>query len=137
MGIEDNKKVALEFFDAVAGGDTERMGSLMTDDATWWVLPNTVFSGLHKKADFLAIVPQLFAEAAGPFTFRFDDITAEGDRVAITAKGHILMKSGKAYSSDYHFLLFFRDGLISAGKEYMDSAHVGQIFGVPEAVPAE
>ncbi|AMK25296.1 MULTISPECIES: nuclear transport factor 2 family protein [unclassified Sphingobium] len=136
MSLEGNKKVALEFFDAVASGDTARMGALMTDDATWWVIPSTVFSGLHQKNDFLAIVPQLFAEADGPFTFRFDDITAENNRVAITAKGHILMKSGKAYSSDYHFLLFFRDGKISAGKEYMDSAHVGEVFGFPEATVA-
>jgi ketosteroid isomerase-like protein len=133
MELDENKKLVKQFFDAIAGGDTARMDELMTDDATWWVAPSTVFSGLHQKQDFLAIVPQLFAQAAGPLTFEFYDLTAEGDRVSVTAKGNLLMKSGKTYQSDYHFLLRVRDGKIAGGREYLNSAHVNDIFGHPEA----
>jgi ketosteroid isomerase-like protein len=129
MSLAENKKVALEFFDAVAHGDVARMSGLMTTDATWWVAPSNKFSGTHQKEDFLAIVPTLFAEASGPFRFRFDEITAEEDRVSVTAKGNLKMKSGKTYQSDYHFLLKIRNGKIAVGKEYADSAHINEIFG--------
>lgn len=131
MSSKANKELVLEFFDAIAHGDTQRMDTLMTSDATWWVAPSTIFSGLHPKMAFLAIVPQLFALAAGPLTFRFDELTAEDDRVSLTAKGNMLMKSGKIYQSDYHFLLRVRDGKIAGGKEYLNSAHVNDIFGAP------
>lgn len=132
MSLAENKKVVAEFFDAIAAGDTQRMDQMMTEDATWWVAPSTIFSGLHQKRDFLAIVPQLFAQAAGPLTFEFFDMTAEDDRVSLTAKGNLLMKSGKTYQSDYHFLLRLREGKIAGGKEYLNSAHVNDIFGHPE-----
>jgi len=133
MGLEENKKLVEDFFDAIAAGDTARMDMMMTDDSTWWVSPSTVFSGLHKKHDFLAIVPKLFEQAAGPLSFKFHDFTAEDDRVSLTAKGHMLMKNGRTYASDYHFLLYIRDGKIAAGKEYLNSAHVGDIFGLPKS----
>jgi len=91
MGLEENKAVACDFFDAMMAGDVARMGKLMTDDATWWVMRSTVFSGLHQKQEFLAMVPQLFAEVTGPFKIRFDEITAEDDRVSMTAKGRVEM----------------------------------------------
>ena len=136
MDIAENKKLVEQFFDAIARGDIARMDEMMTDDATWWVAPSTVFSGLHERYDFLAIVPQLFEQAAGPLSFKFGEFTAEDDRVSLTAKGHLLMKNGKTYASDYHFLLYVRDGKIAGGREYLDSVHVGEVFGLPDTAVA-
>jgi uncharacterized protein len=136
MTLKENKTLALEFFDAIAHGDVARINNLMTNDGTWWVSPSTKFSGLHQKKDFLRIIPRLFAEAAGPLTFRFDELTAEEDRVSMTAKGHLLMKSGQTYQCEYHFLIRVRDGKIAGGKEYLDSVHVNSIFGPPQKAAA-
>lgn len=132
MTLEQNKRLAREFIEASCSGNVSRMSELMTDDATWWVMPSTPYSGVHKKEEFLSFVPQLFSDADGPMTMRFDEFTAEGDRVSITAKGHVKLKSGKVYASDYHFLLFIRDGKIAKGKEYMDTAQVAEVFGAPK-----
>jgi ketosteroid isomerase-like protein len=131
MGTKENKALVLDFFAAVEKGDTKSMSEMMTDDATWWVAPSTKFSGVHKKNDFLAIVPQLFEAAAGPLTFQYGELTAEDNRVAMTAKGHLLMKSGMTYQSEYHFLVYVRDGKIAGAREYLDSKHVNEIFGAP------
>ena len=132
MSVQDNKKVVKDLFDAISKGDVAAISALTTEDVTWWVVPNNKFSGLHSKSAWLEIIPQLFAGAAGPLTFRIDEVTAEDDRVSMTAKGHLLLRSGKVYESDYHFLLWVRDGKVSACKEYADSVHIGQIFGFPE-----
>jgi uncharacterized protein len=132
MALEENKAVGLAFFDAVARGDTKKMDSLMTEDATWWVAPSTVYSGLHKKRDFLKLLPTLFENAAGPLTFKHGDMTAEADRVSLHSEGHLEMKGGKAYKNTYHFLLHVKDGKVAKGQEWMDTAHVNEIFGAPK-----
>jgi ketosteroid isomerase-like protein len=134
MKSKDNKEVVRKFFDAVAEGDTTLMASMLTQDATWWVAPSTIFSGVLTKARWLEIIPMLFANADGKFEIKLGDWTAEEDRVSVTAKGHLKLKDGRVYASDYHFLIWVRDGKIARGKEYMDSAHVNDIFGAPDKV---
>lgn len=129
MSLEKNKKLAREFLEASCMGNTSRMRDMTTDDFTWWVMPSTPYSGIHQKEEFLSMIPQIFSEADGSFTMRFDEFTAEDDRVSVTAKGHLKLKNGKVYASDYHILLFLRDGKVARGKEYMDTAHVAEVFG--------
>lgn len=131
MTLEANKQLAQDFLNAIAVGDIDRVSGMMTDDARWWVIPSTTFSGVHEKEAFLGLFPQVLDLGDGPLTFRFDEITAEDDRVSLTAKGHLKLKNNKIYGADYHFLLFIKDGKIAAGKEYVDTSHVGEIFGAP------
>jgi len=85
MSTETNKQTVLAFFAAMGRNDVETMGKLMTDDATWWVVPGTKFSGLWPKADYLSNIGLLYEIAAGPLEMDFREITAEDDRVAIVA----------------------------------------------------
>lgn len=133
MTLETHKQLAQDFLNAVAAGDVDRVSEMMTDDATWWVMPSTPVSGLHQKEGFLNLFPQVLSLGDGPLTFRFDEITAEDDRVSLTVKGHLKMKNGMVYSGDYHFLVFIKDGKIAHGKEYVNTAHVAEVLGAPAA----
>ena len=125
--LDANKRAALALFNAISAADIDLLAGLVTEDMKWWVSPSTIFSGTYDKQTWLANFEKLFANAAGPIRFRFDDITGEADRVSPTAKGNMPFTSG------YHFLLFFRDGEAAHCKEYLDSAHVSMIFGAPTA----
>jgi len=129
MSLENNKILVREFLEASCAMNIERMRLLTTDDFTWSTM-SAQQPQVHKKEDFLNFLPQLFAEADGPFTMLFDEFTAEDDRVSVTAKGHLKLKNGKVYANAYHILLHIRDGKIARGQEYMDSAHVAEIFGL-------
>lgn len=124
----ENKVVVQNFFDALTNFDVEKIDALLADDATWWVAHSTPVSGLYDRAGFLQNIANFAPAAAGPFTFSFADWTAEEDRVALTAKGHLPLKTGKVYASDYHFLFRLRDGKIVEGKELFDSAHLCDCF---------
>ncbi|WP_183029929.1 nuclear transport factor 2 family protein [Altericroceibacterium spongiae] len=128
MTVEHNKRLAREFLEASCVGDEQTMRDITTDDFTWWLLPSTPFGGTHAKDDFLAMLKQTFANADGPFTIEFGDFTAEDDRVSVTAQGNVKMKNGKVYDGHYHILFYFRDGKISSGREYFDSALVLDVF---------
>ncbi|WP_433556078.1 nuclear transport factor 2 family protein [Pseudonocardia xinjiangensis] len=129
--LEQNKTTVLAYFLALGRNDISAMDALMTEDATWWIVPGTKFSGLHQKSEFLENISMLYATAAGDLEMEFRDITAEGDRVAIVAKGNLPMKDGRTYQSNYNFLVHMRDGKIANGKEFLDAIHVNEIFGAP------
>ena len=128
MSIEDNKALARSFLEASCAGDFARMREITTDDFTWWQLPSTPFGGTHSKDQFFETLAGAFANADGPFTIEFGDFTAEDDRVSVTAQGNVKFKNGKLYNGHYHCLFYFRDGKISKGREYFDSALVIKVF---------
>jgi uncharacterized protein len=133
MSGEDNKKLVRSYFKAVEAGDLNELARITTDDFTFWVAPTTIVSGTYSKEKWLQLVSGLLADMAGPMTQTPDELTAEDDRVSATAIGSIPFKSGKTYSSHYHYLFFVRDGKISEIKEYLDTYHVGEVFGFPNA----
>lgn len=128
MTLESNKKLARDFLEASTVGDIDFMREVTTDDFTWWHPPSTAFGGTHTKEEFLTMLPETFADADGPFTIEFGDFTAEDDRVSVTAQGYVKFKNGKVYDGHYHCLFYFRDGKISGGREYFDSALVNYVF---------
>jgi uncharacterized protein len=130
---EDNKNVVRSFFKALEAGDIEQIGHLTTDDFTFWIAPTTIASGTYTKETFLKLISETFDNLAGPTTLQLGDLTAEDDRVSVTMVGNMPLKSGKVYNNHYHLLFFLRDGKVSAVKEYSDTYHVGEIFGVPDA----
>lgn len=134
MSVEVNKQVVRDFFQALRDGDVASLDRLTTDDVVWWVAPTTIFSGTYQKAEWLALLTNLFAEAATPYDTHIVDLTAEEDRVSATATGAVVLKDGRQYRNDYHLLFFLRGGRIASCKEYMDSYRSGLVFGFPDAV---
>lgn len=132
MGIQENKKAVIDVIDTLQAADIEGFKALTTDDFTWWIAPTSINSGMRNKEEWVALMHQFFDDAAGPFLLKLFDVTAEEDRVSVTAKGHFERKNGSIYHSDYHFLFFVRDGKVSAVKDYTDTYHTGLVFGFPE-----
>ena len=127
MSIESNKQLARDILAAAAGGNMAALDALMTDDATWWLLPT--MGGLYTKKEFLAMLPRVWASLESPLDLQLIDLTAEDDRVSVTFTGQAKAKNGKNYNNHYHVLFFVRDGKMAAVKEYFDSAHAHDVFG--------
>jgi ketosteroid isomerase-like protein len=53
---------------------------------------------------------------------------AEGDRVALEVVSSGDLKNGRLYRQEYHFLMEFRDGKISAVREYLDTQHAHAVW---------
>ncbi len=51
MNTEHNIEMAKEYLKAVGNRDTKAIEELMIEDATWWIIPGTKFSGLHQIKD--------------------------------------------------------------------------------------
>lgn len=126
MSLEDNKRVVMDYFDAVMAVDTAKLDSLIAEGATQWLMPGTPLSGTVERDQMVGGIQFLASVAAGPIVITPGIVTAEDDRVAVTATSNIPLKSGKTYANNYHMLFQLKDGKITHIKEYFDSAHVNE-----------
>jgi len=123
MGIEENKRVVLAYFQAMGTGSPEP--GLLAADARWW-LPRL---GVLTLSELAKISEQLRPQMASPVSMSVNHITAEGDRVAVETSGHAKLVDGQEYNNVYHFLFFLRDGKITEIHEHGDSAYAHRVFG--------
>jgi ketosteroid isomerase-like protein len=130
MSLEQNKQTAREFLVATVKHDAERVASLMTDDATYWVQGKPhlfAYAGEQTKQQIYKYMqtPSVFR---GGLAQKFGAVTAEGDRVAVEMEVDGIAPNGVHYNNTYHYLLIFRDGKIAKIKEYLDTSHAAEVF---------
>jgi hypothetical protein len=128
MSTAANKKLIQEIFAAAGNPDPAvRDRSLfvasLADDATWVVTGqyswSRTFTGkpsiLH---DLHGHVRELLVERARTIAHRF---IADGDCVAVEAKGDNVTKAGMRYDNDYCLVFRLAGGQIKEVREYCDS----------------
>ena len=130
MSLEQNKQTAKEFLAASAKHDADRLASLMTDDATYWVQgkPHLFpYAGEKTKAEICKYfqTPSIFRDGLEQ---TIGAVTAEEDRVSVEVEVRGIAPSGKLYNNTFHYLFIFRDGKIARVKEYVDTYHAAEVF---------
>jgi ketosteroid isomerase-like protein len=132
MNIEDNRRVATEFFRCHDAGNPQGALDLLADDCKYWIAgkPGRNASGgrVHGKAEMADIFRRMGEAMTGPLRMTVKHTTAEGDRVAVEATSRGELKNGKVYEQEYHLLMTIRDGRIAAVREYLDTQHVQEIW---------
>lgn len=120
--IEANKDVARRYMRAVVDGDIATIEALQHPDCTWWILG---FGDMSRQAFIDSVRGGLLS--ADKRVVEIVGLTAEGDRVAVEARGEMTFPN-TVYRNEYHNLLVIRDGAIVSGKEYMDTRAVAAAF---------
>jgi hypothetical protein len=127
----DNKTIAREFFARFSASDIEGALALMTDDATWLIAgkPERMpTAGLYPKERIRKLFYTMLKQLDGGLQLTVKGMVAEGDRVALEAESRGDLKNGRRYRQQYHFLIEFRDGKISAVREYLDTQHAHDVW---------
>jgi uncharacterized protein len=128
MGLEENKKVVVSFFENFSA---ETVRSMMADNATWTVMgkpENFALAGTQKKAEFVEGLQGLIAAMPNGLRITVKSVVAEGDRVAVEAESYGELVNGKVYNNQYHFLVELQGGKIQAVREYCDTLHAKDVF---------
>ncbi len=115
MSTRDNKEVVQRYLQAVRDGDLATLEALQHPDVKWWVLGVGEFG---REAFLESVRANLLAAERRSITVL--SMTAEEDRVSFEAEGEMVF-ADRTYCNAYHNLLTLRDGLIVAGREYMDT----------------
>jgi ketosteroid isomerase-like protein/catechol 2,3-dioxygenase-like lactoylglutathione lyase family enzyme len=127
MSLDDNKRVAREFFSRLSASDLDGALALMAGDATWWIAgkPGSVpVCGTLSKEQFGKLIRRMVGRTNGGLRVTIKGMTAEGDRLAVELASHGELTDGRVYDQEYHVLLEIREGTIRAAREYLDTQHV-------------
>ena len=119
--LEQNKKLTLDFFDAIQRGDAESIADTYADDGHVVTMGNTLISGTRGKSEIREFAGGVLEAFPAGLSYTIHNMTAEEDRVAVEASCDGVHVSGEPYRNHYHFLLTWRDGELVELKEYMDT----------------
>lgn len=132
MSNEDNRRVAMAFFERYDAGDIPGALDLMAEDITYWLAgkpgSNATAGRAHSKAEMADIFRRMGGAMTGPLRMQVKGTVAEGDKVAVEATSRGELRDGRVYDQEYHVLMTIRDGKIAAAREYMDTAHVMTVW---------
>jgi len=125
--IEDNKKLAAEFFARLSASDIAGALDTMTDDATWWIAGKPELlpaAGVHSKEQIARLFNRMAGQLKDGLRMTVKGMISEGDKVAVEVESYGELRNGRTYHQEYHLLMTIRDGKVSAVREYLDTQHV-------------
>jgi ketosteroid isomerase-like protein len=134
MSTEHNKAVAHQFFARFTTGDIDGALNTMTDDATWWIpgkKERSPSAGLYAKDKIERLFNRMAQALKAGLEMTVKSCIAEGDRAALEVVSSGDLKNGRLYRQEYHMLMHFRDGKISAVREYLDTQHAHDVWIAP------
>ncbi|WP_375776472.1 nuclear transport factor 2 family protein [Bradyrhizobium sp. ma5] len=136
MSAADNKKLVQEIF-AIAGDpdpavrEKSLLVANLADDAIWTVTGQ--YSWSHTFTGKQSIMNDLHGHVRSRLVERGRTIAhrfiADGDIVAVEAKGNNLTKEGQRYDNDYCLVFRFDGGRIKEIREYCDSVLTEEALG--------
>lgn len=125
-----NKALVARFFETFSSGDVPAIIGAMAPDGSWWVSGKLDgMSGSYTAAGLAPLLEGANAGyKAGALRITPSGMIAEGDKVAVEAKGYAELLDGRKYDCQYHFLITIRGGKVADVREYMDTLHAKEIF---------
>lgn len=125
------KQVATAFLQSIEDGDATALEALLAPSFHWWVAG----WGARSRTELLAALSRTMT-AFPSRRLSVIGVTAEGERVAVEAEGRF-ERPGLLYCNTYHYLFIVRDGRITSGCEYFDTAAARAAFGSPPSPTQE
>ncbi len=131
MDTDRNTATAQRFFELFSASDIDGVLALMTDDATWRIPGKqelTPTAGVYTKERIGRLFRRMIDNHSTGLQMTVLSSIAAGNRVALEVTSSGDLKNGRLYRQEYHFLMEFRDGKISAVREYLDTQHAHEVW---------
>jgi hypothetical protein len=131
MGAAENKQLIQNMFAELSKGNAEAFLGSMADDVRFTIIGTTKYSGtFNGKQELVAkLLGPLTAQLEGGISLTPDNFIAEGDYVAMQARGKATSKTGKSYNNTYCQVFRIAKGKVQEVTEYLDTELVTSAFG--------
>jgi len=131
MGAAENKQLIQNMFAELSKGNAEAFLGNMADDVRFTIIGTTKYSGtFNGKQELIAkLLGPLTSQLEGGLTITPDNFIADGDYVAMQARGKSQTKTGKSYNNTYCQVFRLANGKVKEVVEYLDTELVTSAFG--------
>jgi carbon monoxide dehydrogenase subunit G/ketosteroid isomerase-like protein len=116
--LEVNKRVALQFIEAMDKADAELADACLAPEAITDTKGFSKLSGIRQRGEIVGNIGAFKILMPGGMKPEIKSVTAEGDRVSIEFEGHATTPDGKAYGNQYSMVFTFTNGKIHRLNEY-------------------
>jgi ketosteroid isomerase-like protein len=123
--MSKEKDIVTSFITSAAELRVDDAVALIADDCECWYTGG----GSVSREAFVAGMRFLLSQVAelGPVLIK--EMIQEGNRVAVEYANKLKQKNGMLYDNAYQSKMVVVNGKITVMREYLDSAHVAQVFG--------
>jgi ketosteroid isomerase-like protein len=131
MGAAENKKLIQDMFAELSKGNAQAFLNNMADNVKFTIIGTTKYSGTcNGKQELISKVLQpLTAQLEGGLTITPENFIADGDYVAMQARGKSNTKSGGTYNNTYCQVFRIANSKVQEVTEYLDTELVTKAFG--------
>jgi ketosteroid isomerase-like protein len=123
--MSKEKAIVTAFITAAAELRVDDAIQLIADDCECWYTGG----GLVSREDFVAGMRFLLGQVAEPGPVLIKEMIQEGNRVAVEYANKLKLRNGRLYDNAYQSKMVIENRKITVLREYLDSAHVAQVFG--------
>src|SRR5437868_15206343 len=105
MSVEQNRKLAREFFECFNANDVAGALARMSEDSTWWIAGKPgahPAAGTKTKPEIARLFKSMGGQLKDGLRMKIKSALAEGDRVAIEVESHGELQNGRVYDQQYH-----------------------------------
>lgn len=131
MGAAENKQLIQTMFAELSKGNAEAFLGNMADNVRFTIIGTTKYSGTcnGKQELIQKVLAPLTAQLEGGLTITPENFIADGDYVAMQARGKSTTKTGKSYNNTYCQVFRLASGKVQEVIEYLDTELVTSAFG--------
>ncbi len=131
MGAAENKQLIQTMFAELSKGNAEAFLGNMADNVRFTIIGTTKYSGTcnGKQELIQKVLAPLTAQLEGGLTITPENFIADGDYVAMQARGKSTTKTGKSYNNTYCQVFRLANGKVQEVTEYLDTELVTSAFG--------
>ena len=133
MGTAENKDLIEHIFAGLEIGDGRLLFESMTEDFRWIIPGTTKWSKVYEGREAVAneLMRPLRAKIEGRVKTKAQRIIADGDFVAVEARGDNVTRAGEPYCNTYCFVFRFEEGRLREVTEYQDTELATRVLGDP------
>jgi ketosteroid isomerase-like protein len=130
MDAIKNKELLESIYAELQKGNFQLLIDSLAQDARWTIMGTQEWCRTYdgKQVVLAQLLEPVFAVFAGPGSLTAHRFIAEGEYVAVEARGQCTTKAGKAYNNMYCSIYRIVEGKIKEIAEYMDTALVAAVL---------
>ena len=131
MSATENKELIRNMFAELSKGNGQVFLDAMADNVRFTIIGTTKYSGTcnGKQEIVNKVLAPLSAQLEGGLTITPDNFIAEGEFVAMQARGNSRTKSGGTYNNTYCQIFRLANGKVQEITEYLDTELVTRALG--------
>jgi ketosteroid isomerase-like protein len=134
MPTAENKKLLQDIFTGLAAGDSKLFVEKMAANFRWHLTGSTGWSKGDDGKD--TVLKELLAPLRSRIDGRIKTVPkrfiADGDLVAVEARGDNRTVKGEPYNNNYCFVFRLENGMLVEVTEYLDTELVTSALGAPD-----